>query len=425
MQRCGPPPPRMQRCGTSTPANATLRDLHPRECDFASLSGGGCLRLRYRMSHSRARASEFVRECDFLGTGGRSEGSCVLHRMKDGGVIHSLGRAPPWPGSGHDDLSMPPLRPVPEPLRYGPFGVQQGLDWVSRKQLQGPAYDRLTRGAYTAAGGERSHPELIMAMRTVLPPGAVLSGLSAAWTHGVAVARPEDPIEVILPPNHRVRHRRGLTVRVDILNPDEIVHTPFGLATSGTRTAFDLGRLAKVLPAESEALLRQIATRQMFGQLPSQAGAQLCETVSLVDAVLRKTGESVEAVSELVRRHRGVRGLKALRVALALADPRAESFPESVVRARIMLAGLPWPVPQYQVLGPHGEFVARVDLAWPELRLAAEYDGQYHLEAQQILDDRDRDNRLLLAHWRMIHLDRAHLSAPDYLVQTIRAAIKL
>ena len=303
--------------------------------------------------------------------------------------------------------------------------METGLDWATPKQLRGPAYHHLTRGVYTAAGRERTYEELIRAMRVILPSNAVLSGRSAAWALGVHRMQPDDPVEIILPPTQRVRNREKLLVRGDVLPSDEVIDTPLGLVTSGARTAFDLGRLPRVPVTESEKLLRQLSTRKISGLLPTQGTARLCNAVALVDAVLRATGATVESVARLASRHVGARGSSMLRVVLALADPRAESLPESIVRTRIILGGLPWPVPQYQVLGRQGEFVARVDLAWPAIRLAAEYDGAYHDEKGQIARDRDRDLRLHLAGWRPIHLDRSHLNAADELLRIVRAAVLL
>ena len=49
--------------------------------------------------------------------------------------------------------------------------------------------------------------------------------------------------------------------------------------------------------------------------------------------------------------------------------------------------GLPPPVRQYTVYDEHGEFVARVDLCWPELGLFIELDGQHH-PGQPVYDAR-------------------------------------
>jgi very-short-patch-repair endonuclease len=47
--------------------------------------------------------------------------------------------------------------------------------------------------------------------------------------------------------------------------------------------------------------------------------------------------------------------------------------------------GLPPPVRQYRVFNEDGRFVARVDLAWPELGIFIELDGQHH-EGQPVHD---------------------------------------
>src|SRR5439155_20435132 len=49
--------------------------------------------------------------------------------------------------------------------------------------------------------------------------------------------------------------------------------------------------------------------------------------------------------------------------------------------------GLPDPARQHRVENEHGEFVARVDLAWPGLGLFVELDGQQHKD-QPVYDAR-------------------------------------
>jgi very-short-patch-repair endonuclease len=57
--------------------------------------------------------------------------------------------------------------------------------------------------------------------------------------------------------------------------------------------------------------------------------------------------------------------------------------------------GLPPPVRQHVVVDEHGEFVARVDLAWPELGLFIELDGQHH--AGQPVYDARRETAIVAA----------------------------
>jgi very-short-patch-repair endonuclease len=64
----------------------------------------------------------------------------------------------------------------------------------------------------------------------------------------------------------------------------------------------------------------------------------------------------------------------------------------------LVRAGLPSPVAQFRVFDEEG-FVARVDFAYPELRIAIEYDGLGHGERRAFLSDRRRLNRLVAAGW--------------------------
>ena len=72
---------------------------------------------------------------------------------------------------------------------------------------------------------------------------------------------------------------------------------------------------------------------------------------------------------------------------------------------RLVLAGLPAPVTQL-VVGRVGRFVARLDLAWPHLKVAVEYDGLWHDDPEQFHRDRRRLNRLLGEDWIVPAPDR-------------------
>jgi very-short-patch-repair endonuclease len=107
---------------------------------------------------------------------------------------------------------------------------------------------------------------------------------------------------------------------------------------------------------------------------------------------------------------------------LSLADARSESPPESTVRVALALAGVERPVPQYSVMR-HGYFVARVDLAWPDIRFAVEYDGQWHSDRDQLTRDRRRLRELTAIGWQVYHVTRDDLGDVDRLVRNIAAAI--
>jgi hypothetical protein len=79
------------------------------------------------------------------------------------------------------------------------------------------------------------------------------------------------------------------------------------------------------------------------------------------------------------------------RRACALADGRAESPQETRLRLLVGRSELPEPIAQFRVLD-RGRFVARVDIAWPEHRVALEYDGLWPGDPRQFAADRARHN---------------------------------
>jgi very-short-patch-repair endonuclease len=84
---------------------------------------------------------------------------------------------------------------------------------------------------------------------------------------------------------------------------------------------------------------------------------------------------------------------------------------------------LPRPLAQFVVRDDAG-FVARVDFAWPEAKIAVEYEGTWHGDSpQQVAADRRRLNRLTAAGWTVIFVTAADLHRPDQLVARLAAAL--
>ncbi len=144
--------------------------------------------------------------------------------------------------------------------------------------------------------------------------------------------------------------------------------------------------------------------------------------VPIIDAMLaRRVVRQVENEGQLQRA--AGHGVERARRVLALCDGRAESPPESVLRVRLILAGLPAPVPQHEVW-LRGQFVARVDLGWPELRIAVEYDGAYHAAPGQLGRDRRRLNALIAAGWTVIHVTAADMHELTGVIRQLRALLQ-
>ncbi|WNB85246.1 DUF559 domain-containing protein [Cellulomonas sp. ATA003] len=285
-----------------------------------------------------------------------------------------------------------PLTPIPSQLTSTPFSRRDALAVsVTDRTLEGPSYRPMLQGAHACATLQVTHAARIRAARTVLPDDAVLGGRSALWAWGVEVASEDTPVEVILPPDRRVRNRAQVRVRGDVLLPGEWVASAWGPTTTPARTAFDVGR---------RGVLR--------------------ESVPLLDALARATGVTADDVARLARVHRGARHLTRLTPALAEMDGRSESMRESLLRLLVAEAGFDRPVLQHTVRDADGRFVARVDLAWPELRLALEYDGSHHDDPAQIMHDRRRLNALHACGWRVLVIDRHQMRDEARVVGMIR-----
>ena len=138
------------------------------------------------------------------------------------------------------------------------------------------------------------------------------------------------------------------------------------------------------------------------------------------DAPALTTVEQLSAALSVGRRQ----GIARLRTALPLVCERSCSRPETWLRLVLIDAGLPVPSANFDVFAD-GTWIARVDLAYPELRIALEYEGDHHLtDSQQWHRDIARVERLVEAGWRVIRVTKADVFGnPEPLVARVRRAI--
>ena len=75
-------------------------------------------------------------------------------------------------------------------------------------------------------------------------------------------------------------------------------------------------------------------------------------------------------------------------------------------------AGLPDPVSEYEVRDERGTFVARVDFAYPAIKLAIEVDGyEPHVALDTFKHDRSRQNRIVSLGWMLLRYTWAEVDA--------------
>ena len=126
---------------------------------------------------------------------------------------------------------------------------------------------------------------------------------------------------------------------------------------------------------------------------------------------------------------RGRRGAGVLRKVLServLGDAVSDSELEKRMAKLLRRAGLPPAVFHYVVLTPAGLFLAEVDFAYPEVRLAIEVDGfGVHGTPRAMAKDFVRQNGLVPYGWRVLRFTwRQVTREPEMVAAAIRAALR-
>ena len=203
-----------------------------------------------------------------------------------------------------------------------------------------------------------------------------VAGLSAAAVLGAKWIDATESAELI---HDNRRPPTGLVVHTERTRPDELVTLNGMRVTTPARTAFDLGR--------------RIGSRVL--------------AVQRLDALARATGLNHVDVEAVIAAHVGARGVPRLRRVLALMDGGGESPQETVARLALIDAGLPAPQTQVRVFDEYGQFVARLDMAYPDLLVGIEYDGQQHWTDPRVRQ-RDIDKQFVLTElgWQIIRVSR-------------------
>lgn len=243
----------------------------------------------------------------------------------------------------------------PLPLTI-PFTAAQALDLgVSRSRLSTLRHRGLVRQVLRGVFAAAQIPDTIefraAALGLVVPSSAIVVDRTAAWLHMVdvlpaAAVHEMPPVEIYSRAGSRLR-RPDVASGERRMRDEDVTVVNGVLATTKLRTALDLGRRLNRFHA-----------------------------LAALDALLR-AGVHREELLASVERFRGERGVVQLRALTPLADPRAESPPESVLRLHWWEAnGMPPPEPQVWVHDEDGYPRHRVDVGNEELRYGAEYDGE-------------------------------------------------
>ena len=247
-----------------------------------------------------------------------------------------------------------------------------------RRRVDAGRWRRVRHGVYLVNGAPETWEQAALAAVLASGPEAVASHSTAAVVWGLPNVRHEVTFEVSTPRPRRVRQ------------PGVRVH-----------------RTMKFLEMEHE-IRRQIPVTSVARTLVDLSGSMSVQQLGIATDFARREREL-----RLVDLQRCIAGLApargrkptrihaVLRARLERHDETDSGLEMRVLRA-IVNAGLPEPVQQYRVhIGNHWR---RIDLSYPELKLAVEVDGWTHHGPRSAFDaDRARDNELAIIGWDRLH----------------------
>lgn len=242
---------------------------------------------------------------------------------------------------------------------------------------------RLAQGTWTRAA--RSVIRLTSAPVTwesQVAAHVLAAGAGAVASHRTAAAiwqldgQGQDHIELTVPTPHRYRATGVVTHHSTDLDRIRPLRRAGILVTPVERTILDLGAVATrrhVEIAADDARRRRLTTWQ-----------RLLDTL-VVHA--RRGRDGVGHFRAILDDHFGETAVTG-------------SAFERLVFSALVEAGLPRPVLQHEVRA--GDRTYRIDLAYPDARLAIELDGSVHLERKVWEADHCRQNALVLLGWTVL-----------------------
>ncbi|BAS07837.1 uncharacterized protein Rv2248/MT2308 [Arthrobacter sp. Hiyo4] len=284
-------------------------------------------------------------------------------------------------------------RPLPVELSAVPFTVYEAADaGVSAGRLRHRGLSIPSRGVRIPAQLAALDPLARVRPYTIVTPFSAASHATAftLWNLPEFLPGSDDGrIHISRPDTMAIVRRTGVVGHVGQFFADEIVTLNGLLITSRTRTWLDCARKMSVaeLTVVADHLLRIPRPDFECRSGPYARPADL---------------------AEMLDRHKGTPGIQKARRALEQARIGSDSAPETKLRLALEYRGLP--EPQLNIPVELGTGVVRQsDLAYPEQRVAVEYEGEGHSETAQIVRDIAREEDFARAGWMLVRISRRHM----------------
>lgn len=287
--------------------------------------------------------------------------------------------------------------------QLGVITVQQARehgmsDDAIRNRVRQGRWIRVSRGVYRLAGSPYTWEQRALAACLSIGPRAALSHGAAGAVFGL-VDMQQGSIEVVV--------ARGRYPSLP--GKDVIVHRPRQLAP------VDLCRVGPLhVTTPARTVIDEAAYLSPYG-VQRLVDDALCRRLVSRDSLFRRAA---------VLSGRGRPGSTKLRHALDAWVPGrpADSAAEMDLIRRLASHGIPMPVRQHAIVCP-GYGIARVDLAWPQAKLALELDSEtWHDTPRAFHEDKARAVGIAAAGWEVLAVTPRNLQgrpARD-LVEAIR-----
>ncbi len=190
------------------------------------------------------------------------------------------------------------------------------------------------------------------------------------------------------------------------IESDRMTHI-IGLRPTALRSLM-AHRTPAISPLQRADRFRVVHPTETAVRLAARA-ANPARALALLDAALRSGYcNAAELCGMAANFH--VDGIGSVRRLIPIADARAESPPESWLRWLCHDPGFPRPAPQFWVRCADGASY-RLDLAWPRIKLALEYDGVELHTGSALTRDRTRVNALTAQGWTIVAVTAPMLTA--------------
>jgi hypothetical protein len=243
-----------------------------------------------------------------------------------------------------------------------------------RRMIAAGRLVRVHDGVYRCAGAPVTTEQRLLAACLAAGPGSAVSHRAAANLFGLRVPG-EIPIEITVPRATSPDLDDVVVHRLEDLEPRWVTSIDGIHVTLPARIAVDAGAVLSIGPVS-----------RLFDQITGRRLATYHGIRDALDAVARKGRAGVGIARRLLAERSG--------------EPEADSVLHARLATLMRNHGLPVPEFEYTITGHHGEFVARVDCAYPDLRYAMEVDGyESHVAPQAFAHDRVRQNDVVDLGW--------------------------